>query len=562
MGVPMDFAAFANSVREHLWVLETEPAFRLESDSALFMWRADVAELQLLDHSNLRMSLSSNGALIRTIELPMSASSVKLVADGIIAVFEPEGDSSMFEEPADLFSRVLDSPIALTASYSGPLTLRGWSRTRNGLGSITASVSGIEGQIQSPFDRTVGLAGNLERLLTDDEPLGSNVPADRFGTAEGGSAPTYRARQTRERRLETGGRDVADIFFVGFELEVQYSEAKPVLYRHVFSSAKLPTGSSFSGQYAARRLDIQRVSSFRAPGEEIIVAVHDGEPLAEFEYRALWLSVSFMCGRQVGVFLTESFAEDGSLVTRTFKPRMTPGPTTIEPFSVHPSAYTPEDFVDVFPSGFLTAMNDGFPIDVVLMHLFDAEDRILDLKLQSLVLAIHAAIEAWHKIAPPEPIINDKAWSSLRASLAEAVRPLLDRAPDNIRNAVNNAINGARNTPTKERERRFMSDWNIPASGAMEKYALALRNTLLHNGYFPTRFEDADRKERQQRTSAVQVLKNLVILILCRAVGHCGDIVDQRTFSGTIALVAASRVFPLKERAPTTQEGSLPERQG
>jgi hypothetical protein len=86
----MDFATFANSVREHLWVLDVEPAFHAGPGLARFMWRQRVAELQPLDSANVRLLLSSHGQLVRTIDIAITEASVRLVADGIIAVFEPE----------------------------------------------------------------------------------------------------------------------------------------------------------------------------------------------------------------------------------------------------------------------------------------------------------------------------------------------------------------------------------------------------------------------------------------------------------------------------------------
>ncbi|HEY5021082.1 MAG TPA: hypothetical protein VII30_01210 [Gemmatimonadaceae bacterium] len=86
----MDLASFANSVREHLWVLDIEPAFQAGKGIVRFMWRQKVAELQPLDPANVRLLLSSHGQLVRTIDLAMTEASVRLVADGIIAVFEPE----------------------------------------------------------------------------------------------------------------------------------------------------------------------------------------------------------------------------------------------------------------------------------------------------------------------------------------------------------------------------------------------------------------------------------------------------------------------------------------
>jgi hypothetical protein len=90
MGVLPTFDSFVTEVRERLWVLEVEPAFAWAPDKARFMWPPYVAELEPLSPDVVRLGLSSEGELIRTIELPMDQSSAQIAADGIIAVFEPD----------------------------------------------------------------------------------------------------------------------------------------------------------------------------------------------------------------------------------------------------------------------------------------------------------------------------------------------------------------------------------------------------------------------------------------------------------------------------------------
>jgi hypothetical protein len=90
MGVQMSFSSFATAVREHLWVLEVEPAYSLSERVARFMWSPYGADLEPLDSKNVRFLLSAHGELVRTIDLPMTQESVRQVADGIIAVFEPD----------------------------------------------------------------------------------------------------------------------------------------------------------------------------------------------------------------------------------------------------------------------------------------------------------------------------------------------------------------------------------------------------------------------------------------------------------------------------------------
>jgi hypothetical protein len=92
MGEVLEFGAFATEVRGHLWVLKIEPAFQLERGIARFMWSPFTAELEPLSEEHVQLSISASGQLVRTVQYAMDMASVRLVADGISAIFEPNGD--------------------------------------------------------------------------------------------------------------------------------------------------------------------------------------------------------------------------------------------------------------------------------------------------------------------------------------------------------------------------------------------------------------------------------------------------------------------------------------
>ena len=89
MGVS-SFAWFATKVREQLWPLEIEPAFALHDHIARFMWPPYLAVLEELSSRSVRVALSAHGQLVRTVEFQMDELSARLIADGIIALFEPD----------------------------------------------------------------------------------------------------------------------------------------------------------------------------------------------------------------------------------------------------------------------------------------------------------------------------------------------------------------------------------------------------------------------------------------------------------------------------------------
>ncbi len=90
MGV-LQFDDFVALVRDPLCILPVEPAYQHASgESARFMWPPHVAELQVIDASNVRLSLFAHGELIRTVELPMTDDAAWIAWNGIVAIFETD----------------------------------------------------------------------------------------------------------------------------------------------------------------------------------------------------------------------------------------------------------------------------------------------------------------------------------------------------------------------------------------------------------------------------------------------------------------------------------------
>ena len=157
-------------------------------------------------------------------------------------------------------------------------------------------------------------------------------------------------------------------------------------------------------------MDAQRslLQAATTKDRDFVVAVHDGEQLDELEERALWFAVNFLCGTKAGNYISEGYDKTGRIVSRQFRAGHEPLPVVIALFNRR--VMPPRDFVDVFPNGFYDAVGDGFPIDVILEQLFDSANSVLDFTLQNCLLAVHAALEAWHKIKAPD-VIADRVAS-------------------------------------------------------------------------------------------------------------------------------------------------------
>lgn len=90
------FDDFVRSVREPLFVLDVEPAFKHEPDTfARFIQHPYLAELHPIDASHVRFSISARGEIIKTVLLPLTDDAAWFAWNGIVAIFElpPEMDS-------------------------------------------------------------------------------------------------------------------------------------------------------------------------------------------------------------------------------------------------------------------------------------------------------------------------------------------------------------------------------------------------------------------------------------------------------------------------------------
>jgi hypothetical protein len=85
----VDFDEFVVRVREPLSVLDVEPAFQhRRGEYARFIQEPHRAELHPVSGSQVRLSFLLHGALVRTVELPLTTDAVWLAWTGIVAVFE------------------------------------------------------------------------------------------------------------------------------------------------------------------------------------------------------------------------------------------------------------------------------------------------------------------------------------------------------------------------------------------------------------------------------------------------------------------------------------------
>ena len=434
---------------------------------------------------------------------------------------------------------VVRKAIDPTFHYDGPMHYESPRMTRDCEGTLDASTTAITGRYEVAAQQR-SMLNILDIALQDGDTPGMLVTPETQAEIICTGSPSIVVRPVFEKSSTvTGGTAEIQYFAHGCTVG---DETVPVAYhRLVFANAPIPMSRSFNGTFNRRTVHIGDHGAVN--GQAFAVVAHDGDSLNETEWRALWYAMNFLCGRKTSQYLTEGYDEHGNLVVRRFRPGYGPKPEALEPFNVY--CFPPTDFVNIFVQGFYEALRAGFPIDVMLEHFFDGIDAILDFHLQSLILAIHAAIESWHKLSPPKELPDGVKWlENNKKAILDALKPLLASAPTFVKDAVVSGVRYSDKYGTGKRERRFLAGWDLSPLGTPEKGGLALRDQLVHDGHFCVRFEDLSVPEQQKRVDFIRPLLNLNIRILCRAVGYTGLFIDQCDLKSVIKM-SGTAMFPL-----------------
>jgi hypothetical protein len=443
-----------------------------------------------------------------------------------------------------IIDEVASQPIVANADCSGMLAYRSPRLSGDYVGRITASLDGVTGNYTA-YDRSID--DSLDSSIVEDDERGNLVSDDEQATITASGAAVFVATRAAEthssRNVGAGGSATVEIRFNAGSLDVEYSDRPVAFWRYVYSDVEMPIGRRLNGEFRDRAFFVRQGNSI--DDRSFVAVAHDGEQLNALEERALWLSICFLCGAKAGQFVVESYDEDGGLIRRRFRGGQRPPGTAYILFNVY--MRPPENVIASFASGFHDALADGFPVDVIFEQVFDSTNSVVDFQIQNCLLAIHAAFEAWHKIRPTD-VASEKAWlAKNKAGLLVALDGLLETAPTRVRNALTNAVNAAANVGTGDKERRFFQDWNIDVSNAGLKKTLALRNGLLHDGYFNRRFEDIEPAEQQFRIDAIGVLKDVIVTVLFRCVGCSGGFLSQRNYFSHVNVPAGEPMFPLQK---------------
>jgi hypothetical protein len=448
------------------------------------------------------------------------------------------------------FGQIVRQPIPPAFEWEGDLTLSFPNSAIDGPGALRADRTEVGGHVTHVDEKLLAAAARGPVLFRPDYHPGIMLTGDRYADAaprEGGwsaNACVIIARQIGD------GFQFREIFGCRRVSVTGPSQKAPAYLRVFYASAHLssPTQGTIhergwsrdaiEGIFQGRRLHLRNLNGSEVRIDEQVVGATTSADLDEDQLTALWLSVGFVSGNGVLDYCREYYDGDGVLCKRVYEPRIPATSGRMQPFHL---AYVPfrAEYLAVIGDGFYRMLAAGFPITVMLQHLHAATSGNIETDLQSLLLGIHTAIEAWNRAFGRVSLVPVDVWNAFRPALLRAVAPLDGLLAERLSQAtrekldaagliasITNKLNSANHTPTNQKERDLFATLQIPLS-KQDRDALVTRNQLLHNGYFLKRFDELSPEEQQQRIDLRPRLRNLVHQIVLRLCGFRGTVLEM-----------------------------------
>ncbi|HEV2739362.1 MAG TPA: hypothetical protein VGU66_12335 [Candidatus Elarobacter sp.] len=378
--------------------------------------------------------------------------------------------------------------------------------------------------------RTLGLSD-----LLGPGSQGELISEARYGTIvpSGGDSPQWIARNALVAHKTLGTPDVLSIRtrLAAAELEIKFVEGLSTKYtREVFVGASLPDATGIftfnedgsaradriEGTLFGRRASVRTlhdpVQALGQQGLERLAVVYDGEPLIGAFSEALWLTLSLISGNSIEPAYVETFSASGTLLERRYR--------FGKPFSTrHRSPFhgvycaLPIQGLEDIVSAFYRLLTDGFPIDVVMSHLYEAVGATIDSMMQSLLLAVHTAIEAWNRLNEVPNLIPQATWEANRDAIVDAAANVATPLSVELAAVIAAKIKGSNHTSTASRQRRLLHGIGMTPKPP-EKEALRLRNALFHDGYLRRQLQYLNRGELQERYDQLETLRDVAFRIV------------------------------------------------
>ncbi len=299
--------------------------------------------------------------------------------------------------------------------------------------------------------------------------------------------------------------------------------------RRVFEGSELSGATTIGGKPLLLKALTEDAET---PQEEQTCAMTIGVLDKVQELSLLW-TLSLITGNRVNSLLVDTFDDAGGLIEVRHQRGAGMSRGRNAPFRRFHGWITAKG-IEQIADGITRLQRAGFPIETVLHHLTEANTRNLDLDGQHLSLAIHTALEAWNRLFGIDLWIDDEIWEPwyelLRKNL---LRPVLKPACEDIGSEVVSNIwalgRHANRSTTAWRQTQIFAALEIDVSDADSQRVLAMRDELLHNGHFLTRFQQLKAAEQQRRLDDLARLRNISHTMVLRLTGFSGECFDFLT---------------------------------
>jgi hypothetical protein len=416
-------------------------------------------------------------------------------------------------------------------------TYHGTQIPLHGIARITSTRHGVSAEI----DDVERWEHEARKLL----PSGSPLPASLFRISYAGNLITAEGKGSivpdgggwkandainsgQHSEFGANSRNLSTFkFYVGnLEIHGPSYGARIAATREIYAGGEWNHATEFRD----RRVVVRALSRDAAGFEDETLAITvDGE-LGRLNSEALWLWASLISGNRLGALLTEYYDEGGLLIAQVHR-RGSPGIGRwqfFRPFYAPFSAEGAQAMLD----GIAQLLEGDFPIEVVFDHLFQAVRLSTDAQAIHLVLAYHAAIEAWNRKHGRENWMDDKPWSKQARRIRKEFVPteFYDEIGENLTANLKPILAHANRTTTAWRQANLFEALGIDVSGDDARRILKMRDELLHNGYFLKRWDELSEEERQHRYDDVERLRRLVLFVIFRLTGYVGQFQDPVTF--------------------------------
>ena len=449
----------------------------------------------------------------------------------------------------ETLARIVQSPINVDCDISSRAVLSIGNKNFEGDGHVTASRNGIDLSIKMDLKRYLDASADASGFVT--KPLGRPteygklIDQEHVGTARSLEVPaTWTADQVYSNGVGTqsvGSQHFSIVTASISRLNIRYQpESEVAFLRQVYEGGYL----SFSATFAGKKVVVASQELPTPESATLAVAVAGAE-LSQADGEALWLWLSFLSGSRLRAISDETYGQQGQLLSRSIQLGGSPSKTPVPPIPFH---LLTDAQATIIGEGIRRMVASGFPIEIILDYLHTSADAIqMEMQMMLLLIGIHASAEAWAQLPGgsrgkhnSKLQVLDKGFEDVRDELTRAVKPLSDHLPPQIVESVVNFINSANYTSMNTRVNALFADLGLDVTE--EKYALKLRNPLVHSGYIHRSLMDLDPKSQQEHVDAIGHLRNVLNQIVLSLCGYTGEAVEY-TRNWTFPVVAKPGPF-------------------